>query len=255
MCSTWLWCYFLNNRRDAGVGAMPSTKTSKIGCLKSVSRNVTVPFESPVRHELEDWLECWAGVEDSKTQKNCNYQLFTYVQMGNGYIQVRNDTTIALLKFLAYSCVLGLLLTSKNPATLLDKVFNIMSILCRLPLGHTILRRNLPDSRDEGANKSAETEPSAYLSHLCHAEQLFARISPICYPGTLRFLSYPYSCIIHVSWVTQSFLNTYRASSSFLFLGIAFCGYRLLYPKSSTSSFNNRTSREGFHNLYILGSR
>ena len=112
----------------------------------------------------------------------------------------------------------------------------------------------LPDSKQSRRVKSTEFEPSAYLSRLCHAEQSFARISPICYPGTLRFLSCPYPRIIHVSQVTQSFLNTYRAGSSFLFLGIAFCGHRLLYLKSSTPSFYNRTSRKGFHNLYILGS-
>ena len=111
------------------------------------------------------------------------------------------------------------------------------------------------ESRRVSKFKSTEFEPSAYLSRLCHAEQSFACISPICYPGTLRFLIYPYSHIIHVSQVTQSFLNTYRAGSSFLFLGIAFCSHRLLYPKSSTPSFYNRIARKGFNNFYVLGSR
>jgi hypothetical protein len=137
-----------------------------------------------------------------------------------------------------------------------------VNILCRPSLGHTTPRRKSPDSRRRSKPsrrvnkfKLAEFEPSAHLSRLCHAEQSFARSSPICYPDTLRRFHYPNSCIIHLSEVPQNFLNTYRAGSSFLFLDIAFCDQRSLYSKSSTPSFFNRTSGKCFHRIHILGSQ
>jgi hypothetical protein len=87
------------------------------------------------------------------------------------------------------------------------------------------------DSRDEGANSHiastnsdymAEFEPSAHLSRLCHAEQSFACTSPICYPATLRFMDYRYSCMIHLTKVSPNFLNSHRAGSPFLFQALHF---------------------------------
>ena len=100
-----------------------------------------------------------------------------------------------------------------------------------------------------------ELEPSTHLSCLCHTEQSFAHISPIYYPGTLRHLTYLYPCMIHPSKAPQDFLNTFWASSSFLFPGIAFCDQRLLYSKSSTPSFFNRTTGKGLYSIQIIGSK
>ena len=160
MCSTWLWCYFLNSRKDAAVGVMPSTKTS------------------------------------SKTEcsKICQCRL-------NLHPNSRKEQTVA--------------------------------------------------SRQIGGVWTFRS----FEFDLSHAEQSFAHISPICYPATLQCLNCLYSCIIHLCQVYERFLNTYKAGSSFLFLGIAFCDNRLLYSKPSTPSFYNLTFGRGFHKICTLGSQ
>ena len=81
---------------------------------------------------------------------------------------IRNDTAMAHLELLAYIRVMGLLLSSKDSAALLD---NVMNILCTLPLWHTI-PRELPHRGDEVTNMDASRQlvsnvRSLNIPHLC----------------------------------------------------------------------------------------